>query len=86
MAAFDYEGAYYWKLLIDRAWTWIKCQSKEQHLNNKNQGLETEAVFDKDKDEFVIHTPKDSAAKFWPGDLGLSGTHSVVYAQLIVEG
>jgi acyl-CoA oxidase len=42
--------------------------------------LETEAIYDKDKDEFIINTPKDSAAKFWPGDLGLSGTHSVLYA------
>jgi acyl-CoA oxidase len=50
------------------------------------QGLETEAIYDKDKDEFIINTPKDSSAKFWPGDLGLSGTHSVVYAQLIVDG
>jgi acyl-CoA oxidase len=48
--------------------------------------LETEAIYDKVKDEFIINTPKDSAAKFWPGDLGLSGTHSVVYAQLIVDG
>lgn len=50
------------------------------------RGLETEAIFDKEKDQFIIHTPKDSAAKFWPGDLGLIGTHSVVYAQLIVDG
>ena len=36
--------------------------------------------------QFIINTPKDSASKFWPGDLGLSGTHSVVYAQLIIDG
>lgn len=50
------------------------------------QGLETTAIYDKERDEFVINTPKVSSTKFWPGDLGLTSTHSVVYAQLIIDG
>jgi acyl-CoA oxidase len=33
-------------------------------------GLQTTATFDKDTDEFVIHTPTLTAAKWWPGDIG----------------
>lgn len=32
-------------------------------------GLETTATYDKDTDEFIIHTPTFKAAKFWPGNL-----------------
>lgn len=50
------------------------------------RGLETTATFDKDKDEWVIHTPKASSAKWWPGDLGVIGTHACIFAQTIVDG
>jgi len=46
--------------------------------------LQTTATFDKEKDEFVIHTPTPKATKWWPGDLGLHCTHAVVFARLIV--
>jgi len=49
-------------------------------------GLETTATFDKAKGEFVIHSPTVSSAKFWPGDMGLTCTHALVYAKLIIEG
>lgn len=45
-------------------------------------GLETTATFDKEKDEFVIHTPNIKATKFWPGSLGVVCTHAVVFARL----
>ena len=48
--------------------------------------METEAIFDKEKDEWIINSPKISSAKFWPGDLGKVGTHSVLYAQMIING
>ena len=34
----------------------------------------------------MIHTPKPSSAKWWPGDLGRIGTHSAIFAQTIVNG
>jgi acyl-CoA oxidase len=49
-------------------------------------GLETTATYDKETDEFVIHTPNIRATKFWPGGLGKHATHAVVMAQLILEG
>ncbi|NWU94842.1 ACOX2 oxidase, partial [Upupa epops] len=50
------------------------------------QGLETTAVFDVTTQEFILNTPKVSAMKWWPGDMGRSATHSVVFAQLYVQG
>ena len=49
-------------------------------------GLETTATFDKEKDEFVIHTPTISATKWWPGDMGRMANHAVVFAQLVIDG
>lgn len=49
------------------------------------RGLETTATLDMKTDEWVINTPKFSSAKFWPGDLGKTGTHAVVYAQMIID-
>ena len=50
------------------------------------QGLETTATLDLKTDEWVIHTPSIKATKFWPGGLGLTATHAVVFAQLIIDG
>jgi acyl-CoA oxidase len=47
------------------------------------QSIET---FDPKTDEFVVNTPSVSAAKFWPGDLGLYCTHAMVFAKLISDG
>ncbi|XP_069721789.1 peroxisomal acyl-coenzyme A oxidase 2 [Phaenicophaeus curvirostris] len=50
------------------------------------QGLETTAVFDVTTQEFILNTPMISAMKWWPGDMGRSSTHTVVFAQLYVHG
>ncbi|PKU37735.1 peroxisomal acyl-coenzyme a oxidase 2 [Limosa lapponica baueri] len=50
------------------------------------QGLETTAVFDVTTQEFILNTPKISAMKWWPGDMGRSATHTVVFAQLYIHG
>ena len=49
-------------------------------------GLETTATFDPLTDEFVINTPHIKAAKFWPGQLGVAATHSILFARLITKG
>ncbi|KAJ1109996.1 hypothetical protein NDU88_007351 [Pleurodeles waltl] len=49
------------------------------------RGLETTATFNIDSQEFVLNTPKISATKWWPGDLGRSATHGFVLAQLIIK-
>lgn len=35
------------------------------------QGLMTTATFDRDNQEFVLHSPGIKSYKFWPGELGL---------------
>ena len=49
-------------------------------------GLETTATFDQETDEFVIHTPSETATKWWPGDMGRMANHAVVFAQLVIDG
>ncbi len=50
------------------------------------QGIETTATLDKTTDEFVLHTPSISAAKFWPGELGVFSNFAVVCARLVIDG
>ncbi|XP_061474753.1 peroxisomal acyl-coenzyme A oxidase 2 [Rhineura floridana] len=50
------------------------------------RGLETTATFDVATQEFVLNTPSISAMKWWPGDLGRTATHAVVFAQLYLKG
>ncbi|KFQ14038.1 Peroxisomal acyl-coenzyme A oxidase 2, partial [Leptosomus discolor] len=50
------------------------------------QGLETTAVFDVATQEFILNTPKISAMKWWPGDMGRTATHTMVFAQLYIHG
>jgi acyl-CoA oxidase len=46
------------------------------------QRLETEAVFDRTTDTFVLNTPTLTATKFWPGALGHSTNYVLLMAQL----
>lgn len=48
--------------------------------------LQTTATFDPKTDEFIIHTPCETALKWWPGDLGLFSSHGMVFARLIIDG
>lgn len=48
--------------------------------------LETTATYDAATKEFVINTPSLSATKFWPGGLGKTANHCVLYARLISQG
>ncbi|TPX56083.1 acyl-CoA oxidase [Powellomyces hirtus] len=49
-------------------------------------GLETTATYDQASDEFVIHTPTLTATKWWIGGAAQTATHSVVFAQMIING
>jgi acyl-CoA oxidase len=49
-------------------------------------GIETTATFDKKSDEFVIHCPTQSSIKYWPGALGITSTHALVMARMVIEG
>eukprot|EP00052_Salpingoeca_macrocollata_P017975 m.147250 g.147250 ORF g.147250 m.147250 type:complete len:656 (+) comp20563_c2_seq1:43-2010(+) len=59
------------------------CQTELGHGSNI-RGLETTATFDVEKDCFVLHSPTLTSTKWWPGGLGRTATHAVVYARLLV--
>lgn len=48
--------------------------------------LETTARYDKTRDEFVIHTPRESARKDWIGGAATYARMATVFAQLEVAG
>ena len=50
------------------------------------RGLETTATFKQDSDEFIVHSPTQTATKWWPGGLGKTATHAVVMARLFIKG
>ena len=50
------------------------------------RGIETTAAFDKDADEFIINSPTVSSTKYWIGATGVWATHSIVVANLIIDG
>ena len=50
------------------------------------RGLETTATFDKETDEFIINSPTLSSTKYWIGSTGVWATHSLVVANLIIDG
>ncbi|KUJ19073.1 acyl-CoA oxidase [Mollisia scopiformis] len=49
-------------------------------------GIETTATFDRETDEFVIHSPTPTSAKYWPGGIGYSASHTILMARLIIDG
>ncbi|EIE26831.1 acyl-CoA oxidase [Coccomyxa subellipsoidea C-169] len=50
------------------------------------RGLQTNATYDPQSQEFVIHTPTLTATKWWPGGLGKTSTHVVAMARLFIKG
>ncbi|KAI8094635.1 hypothetical protein BDF21DRAFT_448789 [Thamnidium elegans] len=63
----------------------IGCYAQTELSHGSNvMGLKTEAVYDQNSDEFIIHTPDITAAKWWVGGLGVACTHAVVQAQLLI--
>lgn len=60
------------------------CQTELGHGSNL-RGIETTAIFDKETDEFIIHSPTLTSLKWWPTGMYAS-THAVVMANLILDG
>jgi len=61
------------------------AQTELGHGTNLSR-LETTATFDRATDEFILHSPTVTAAKWWPGGLGKTSTHAVVMASLRIGG
>nr|5K3I_A Chain A, Acyl-coenzyme A oxidase [Caenorhabditis elegans]5K3I_B Chain B, Acyl-coenzyme A oxidase [Caenorhabditis elegans]5K3I_C Chain C, Acyl-coenzyme A oxidase [Caenorhabditis elegans]5K3I_D Chain D, Acyl-coenzyme A oxidase [Caenorhabditis elegans]5K3I_E Chain E, Acyl-coenzyme A oxidase [Caenorhabditis elegans]5K3I_F Chain F, Acyl-coenzyme A oxidase [Caenorhabditis elegans]5K3I_G Chain G, Acyl-coenzyme A oxidase [Caenorhabditis elegans]5K3I_H Chain H, Acyl-coenzyme A oxidase [Caenorhabdi len=61
------------------------AQTEMGHGTNL-QNLETTATYDIGTQEFVLHTPKITALKWWPGNLGKSSNYAVVVAHMYIKG
>ncbi|EDO36279.1 predicted protein [Nematostella vectensis] len=48
------------------------------------RAIETTATYDTTTQEFVLHSPSLTAAKWWPGSLGHTCSHAIVLAQLYI--
>ncbi|GAA5955639.1 hypothetical protein JCM3765_001809 [Sporobolomyces pararoseus] len=60
-------------------------QTELGHGSNVQQ-LETTSTYDPNTKEFIINSPTVSSTKWWIGALGVSATHGVVQARLILNG
>lgn len=68
-------------------WEIIGCYAQTELGHGSDvQNLETTAIFDTKTQTFTLNTPSISAAKFWPGELGLMSNWALVFAQLIIRG
>ena len=61
------------------------AQTELAHGSNV-RGIETIAVYDETTQMFDLHSPTLTSLKWWPGGLGHTATHAVVYANLIIKG
>ena len=50
------------------------------------KSLETTAIYNEEKECWVVTSPKASSSKFWVGVLGHFATHLVIQARAIVKG
>ncbi|KAF0903612.1 hypothetical protein E2562_028173 [Oryza meyeriana var. granulata] len=50
------------------------------------RGIETVATYDSKTGEFVVNTPCESAQKYWIGGAANHATHTIVFAQLHING
>merc|ERR1719382_2092130 len=64
---------------------WAAYGQTELGHGSNLRALETTATFDKETDEFVIHSPTLTSMKWWPTSMYAS-THAVVFGRLIIDG
>ncbi|KAJ1726763.1 hypothetical protein LPJ61_004977 [Coemansia biformis] len=65
----------------------LGCYAQTEIGHGSNvQGLETTCTYIPETDEFEVHTPSIRACKWWIGSLGVTSTHAMVMAQLVVGG
>ncbi|KAJ2450251.1 hypothetical protein EV183_004410 [Coemansia sp. RSA 2336] len=77
------------KLFLEPALNYeiLGCYAQTEIGHGSNvQGLETTCTYIRETDEFEVHSPSISACKWWIGSLGVTATHAMVMAQLIVDG
>ncbi|KAF9484218.1 peroxisomal oxidase [Pholiota conissans] len=75
----------YGHLIAARAIFGCYLQTELGHGTNVSR-LETTATFFPETQEFEVHSPTLTSAKWWIGALGKTATHGVVQAKLILPG
>jgi len=71
--------------IISHDWLASYAQTEIAHGTDV-KSLQTIATFDKATQEFIIHSPTIEAIKWWPGEIGVYCTHSLIFARLISNG
>ena len=61
------------------------AMSERRHGSNVRD-LQTTATFDRETDEWVIHTPEERDHKEWIGNAARHGRIATVFAQLVIDG
>ncbi|KAJ3063183.1 hypothetical protein HDU98_000971 [Podochytrium sp. JEL0797] len=76
----------YWLRLANN-YNIIGCYAQTELGHGSNvQGLETTATYIPETEQFELHSPTLTAAKWWVGGLGKTATHAIVMARLITKG
>ena len=85
-ATFSEEQQAQW---LPRALSWevVGCYAQTELGHGSNvRGIETTATYVPETDEIEIHSPTLTATKWWPGALGRTANHAIVFARLLVAG
>ena len=85
-ATFSAEQCQKW---VPLAKTWkvigAYCQTELGHGSNV-RALETTITYMPETEQFDVHSPTITSTKWWPGSLGQSANHGMVYGRLIING
>ncbi|KAK5162963.1 uncharacterized protein LTR77_011017 [Saxophila tyrrhenica] len=74
----------YWMPRIERMEA-IGCYAQTELGHGSNvRGLECQARWDPQAQEFILHSPTLTASKWWNGTMGRTANHAIVMAQLLL--
>lgn len=64
----------------------IGSYSQSELGNGSNlQAIETQAIYDHERQVFIINSPTITSSKYWIGGLGVSANFTIIVARLIIE-
>ena len=75
----------YYQHLID-SYQIIGSYSQSELGNGSNlHAIETQAIYDHERQVFIINSPTITSSKFWVGGLGVSCNYTIIVARLIID-
>lgn len=75
-----------WIPLFDKFFLYGVYAQTEMGHGSDVQSLETEAVYDHQRREFIINSPTISSIKWWPGEVSNISSVALVFAKTIING